>query len=395
MTIKNRDFLCVSIPNWGGDYAKTIVEIMSVIAKDNRVLYVDYQYTIKDFIFSIFLNKNFPFKRVLGLKKRVRLEKTREGNSVYVLTPPLIITNNFLPDGWLYEKIRIINSAIVRKSVNSAMKMLSFNKPITINAFNPIIGVSMLKWIELGSLIYYCYDEISAAKWLSKHGGKLEEELVKDVGVVINTSQSLYEKNLKLNSKSYLIKNGVDFYLFNKGFNIESIKNKTKIVGYIGSIDNRIDYDLISHAFESLKDTEFWFIGRIMSKNGESVLKKYNNVKILGSFSSTELPKLMSSLNVGIIPFVDNKFTKGIYPLKINEYLAAGLPVVMTNFGQLEEFNKIVSIIDTKEEFVEKLESVFNKTIEEDYYNNAQIAKSNSWKERVEELYRILNLSTK
>jgi len=57
-----------------------------------------------------------------------------------------------------------------------------------------------------------------------------------------------------------------------------------------------------------------------------------------------DLPAYLKTFSLGIIPFIKNQFTKGIYPLKINEYLAAGIPVVSTNFGYLEDFETIINI---------------------------------------------------
>ena len=40
-------------------------------------------------------------------------------------------------------------------------------------------------------------------------------------------------------------------------------------------------------------------------------------------------------MDVGVIPFQVTRFTRSIYPMKLNEYLAAGRPVVTTPFAPL------------------------------------------------------------
>lgn len=390
--MKNKDVLCVGLATWEGDYAKTIVEVMTVISDNNRVLYVDYQYTFKDAIMSFFGSKYVPFKRALGLDNRLRKITTKRGGVVNVLTPFFVIPNNFLPNGFIYETIRQINAWIVYKSIDSAFKKLQFNNVIGVNAFNPFIGVSMLNWKELSSLIYYCYDDIGAAVWAQKHGKRLEEEFVLKADAVISTSEALHVKNLKINPKSYLIKNGVDYELFSKGYVNVNKKGSKKIVGYIGSVDDRLDYDLLEYLFKAFTDVDFYFIGRADYLHGKNILFKYSNVKVLGAKPVYDLPKYIQLFHAGIIPFVDNEFTKSVYPLKINEYLAAGLPVVLTSFGSMQkDFNEISDICSSHEEFKYKLGTALIETTNDNYIENMKVAKANSWENRVDAMYNAIS----
>jgi 3-deoxy-D-arabino-heptulosonate 7-phosphate (DAHP) synthase len=97
-----------------------------------------------------------------------------------------------------------------------------------------------------------------------------------------------------------------------------------KKIGYIGSLDFRVDYDLLETLIQKRSEYEFMFIGRVMDQRNCERLSAYSNVQFLGSKQPEELPVLLSQIDVAIIPFVKNEFTRNIYPLKINEYLAAG-----------------------------------------------------------------------
>ena len=52
----------------------------------------------------------------------------------------------------------------------------------------------------------------------------------------------------------------------------------------------------------------------------------------------------LKEFHIGIIPFVKNEQTAAIYPMKINEYLAAGLGVVATDFAPLSEFGEAIHV---------------------------------------------------
>ena len=65
-----------------------------------------------------------------------------------------------------------------------------------------------------------------------------------------------------------------------------------------------------------------------------------------------------------IIPYKTNSFTESVYPCKLNEYLALGLPVVSTNLNELNKKNvfnsNIFSIAKNHKEFVKKIKNELN-----------------------------------
>src|SRR5690606_5097654 len=81
-------------------------------------------------------------------------------------------------------------------------------------------------------------------------------------------------------------------------------------------------------------------------------LSHFPNVKLLGERNAEEVPEFLKKMDVCIIPYLKNDVTRGVYPLKINEYLAAGKPVVMTDFAPLPEFEAMVGIASSKEKFL-------------------------------------------
>ena len=90
----------------------------------------------------------------------------------------------------------------------------------------------------------------------------------------------------------------------------------------------------------------------------------------------------MSEYKVGIIPYKKNKFTDGIYPAKLNEYLASGNAVVSTDINEVKEFAKINSntlkVAKSHNEFIAKLNTALEEKNKEKKYKN--IAKKYDWK---------------
>ena len=391
--LKNQQILCLSNPTWEGNYAKTIVEMMKVLGQHNKVLYVDYQFTLKD-VLSTFLGKaNAPIKRMYGKDPNIRKVQVTAEGVVYVYTPPPILPINFLPRGFIYDVLLRFNTKIVVSGIKKALEFLRMNDELVyIDAFNPSMGLYSVDKFKTKVSIYYCYDEIAAAVWAGKHGAYLEERFIPKVDGVVVTSQGLHQSKNRLHPKTHLVRNGVNFKLFNEGYTPDI--NKHKIIGYIGSIDTRLDYDLLDVVFTAKPDWEFHFVGRVMYPEGEKRLSRHKNVKLLGARSANQLPEFLKTCAAGLIPFARNEFTQGIYPLKINEYLAAGLPVVMTQFSDLREFRNVVSSSNEPSNFLNFLELEVESDDQDKRLKRTLVAQKNSWEYRAETFSKIVkNLS--
>ena len=399
MNFNSTNIVCVAFPAWNGNYIKSTVQLMKELSKTQRVLYVDYAYTWKDF-FNSLMGKGFAdWKRMIGLRPQLRKENLENGASLHILTLPPIIPINFLKGQILYDFANAINALPLKWNIKRAIKKLSLESPTVINAFNPTLGINLAHQLGEKKLIYYCYDEISAATWASRHGGRLESEFIKKVDAVIVSSNGLLEKKTRINPNCHLVRNGVDFELFSAHIEQEkktellkkffpNLKKQEKIIGYLGSVDERLDYDLIENLIGSTPEYQYVFVGRITQKIFEQRLSKFPNVVLMGSQQPAHLPTWVSIFDVCLIPFVKNELTAGIYPLKINEYLAAGKPVIATRFADLSEFEDIVYIADTDIDFKEHFSKVFLEP--NNVTERKAFAAQNSWESRANDFLEIL-----
>jgi glycosyltransferase involved in cell wall biosynthesis len=362
---------------------------MKVLAADNKLLFVNSPYTLSDVIKGLRGKKQVDWKRALGLKNRINKITPFPGSQVYVLTPPIGLTINFLPPK-LYKLGLAFNAWLVRLSVKKALRRMDMNHDlIHIVGFNPGMGLANGRKYGEKTLIYHCYDEMRGAdSWLRKHGIWLEEAFMKIIDGVVVASKGLYDSKKPECDECFVVKNAVNFDLFSKGFHNEL--PELKIIGYVGSVDHRLDYDLLQYLFTHMPDIHFVFVGRVMSQSGLAILKQYSNVSIEGAKTPDELPPYLKTFSAGIIPFVKSTFTQGIYPMKINEYLAAGLPVISTDFSDLSEFAQIISINNNKEGFLEHCRNEIANDTPEKKQARLNMAGQNTWANRAEELSAII-----
>jgi len=61
-----------------------------------------------------------------------------------------------------------------------------------------------------------------------------------------------------------------------------------------------------------------------------SALRAEPNVHLLGPRPYASLPEVLRGADAGLIPYARNRLTESIFPMKVYEYLAAGLPVAAT-----------------------------------------------------------------
>lgn len=387
--ITNRNILCISTPPWESNYASTTVQLMRELAKHNNLLFVNNPFTIKDVTDGLRNKKVVPLKKVFGFKERLKKLPVGNGREVHVLTPPMILSAQFLPNNALYRAVTTWNGWLLRRTVQHYLKQLNMQHDlIHLVSFNPTLGLEVGRRFNERLLLYLCYDEIAAAPHLKKHGVWQEKAFGNMADATIVTSQGLYERKKTLSKHCYIIKNAADFPLFSTGFNPQIPAKKQ--VGFIGTIDRRLDYPLLEHLIGSMPNVEFVFVGRIRMQAGADILRQYKNVVLTGAKDVQELPAYVRHFSVGIIPFKRSDFIKTVYPLKLNEYLAAGVPVVTTNFSYLDDFKDIVSITETTQDFTTcVLHEMFHDSLEKKKARQA-VARANSWEHRAEEFSQVV-----
>lgn len=388
---KRLDIICHAFPSWRGDYMKSTVQLMKELAENNNVLYIDYAYSIKDILINRYKNKYIQTKRILGITNSIETIELKKDVFIRILSLPPIIPFNWINNNSLLNFVQAINNLIINRRIKSALKALKINSPIVVNAFNPFFDSFKIKSFHAKAVIYYCYDNINATVWASKHGAYLESVFLQKVNAVIFSSEALQISKSLPDTKSYVVNNGVDLSLFEDALvdgNVSNANNEI-CIGYVGTVDDRLDYNLLEKVIRQYPEWKFHFIGRILTDLCDD-LKKYTNVSFFGPVDIHQLASMMKHFTVGIIPFVKNEFTRNIYPMKANEYLILGKAVIMTDFAVLNDLKGFVSVADN-ESFIEQIKyEIENDTLEKQQ-ERINKARSNSWNNKAKEFENILS----
>ena len=383
--------ICVGQTAWeGGPFQKAIVQLMTELSARHRVVFVNYPYTIKDLAQGLLGRNEIPVRDLLRPDESLTAQKLASGFDTYTWQPPVMLPINWLPNA-LHDRLVVWNANRLVKGLRKVMRRLGIERPLVVNAFNPVFGVPMLHQLNECATVYYCFDEITLSPWMSRHGGRFEQTYLPRVDAVITTSETLRRAKEPLQANAYCVKNGVNFDLFNHAQQLTTPVADRPVVGYLGTADDRINLPLVEHCVQTMPDVDFVFVGSVNEPAITRQLTAYSNVRFEPSRPVNELPPLLARMNAAMIPFVCNPHTYTIYPLKINEYLAAGLPVVATPFSLLDDFTGIIELADSPAAFAAALRIALADTSPNRVAQRVGMAQNNSWARRAEEFETVLN----
>jgi glycosyltransferase involved in cell wall biosynthesis len=186
----------------------------------------------------------------------------------------------------------------------------------------------------------------------------LASDIARRVDWVLYSSPGLepYVKSMR-RDRVFHLPNGVDCHLFDqpcKPANPDPLAGLDGPVAlYVGAIDRRVDLELIRLAAARLPQVAFVLIGPLME--GRSPRGMPPNVHVRGPAPHESVPGLMRRASVGLVPFDVSREAErlsGVLPLKLLEYLAAGLPVVSSAWPEIARLQSPARLADTPDDFV-------------------------------------------
>lgn len=397
--IEGKDIVILALARWDGPYSSTAFSIAQELSKTSRVFYIDHPFTMSDVARGWRSQQIRKRMRSLFLGTKPCQPLPGNSNFFYVI-PPMALPINFLWKGRMYNLFSSLNNYLISMTLKRVCAKEQIANFIFLNIFNPFY-LSNIQDFNPCCTVYYCVDNMSESKYINKHGVEREQKLMSQFDLTISTSRFLQKYAALYTSRSHYLPNAADFSLFTSTFLIgtdqrpvELMNITRKIVGYIGNVEDRIDFALLLEVVKMNPDKIFLFIGPI---NSDQFLKlKFNqqdNVIAVGRKNIQELPTYLKFIDCAIIPFKKNKLTEGIYPLKINEYLASGRPVVTTSFSEdILEFKDIVQVADSAVEFSQAIQSEMDADDNEKRRNRAARASSNTWEDRAKRLQNLLSI---
>jgi hypothetical protein len=179
--------------------------------------------------------------------------------------------------------------------------------------------------------------------------------LVSAADIVFASAQSLVNARLPWNPETHLAPHGVDHALFARALDpntevpTDVAALPRPLVGFYGTLQDWVDFELIAFLAGRHPEWSIVLIGQPLVD--VSILKRFPNVHLLGPKRHDALPNYCMTFSVGIIPYRVSERILHVNPLKLREYLSAGLPVVSVPLPELEGYRQYCTTAVTFEAF--------------------------------------------
>ena len=151
--------------------------------------------------------------------------------------------------------------------------------------------------------------------------------------------------------------------------------------------DSRLDLDALEALALADPSWHVVLIGPLKSGQvDEARLRSHPNIHLLGEKPRADLPGYLKGMAVALVPYRANDLTRNIFPLKLFEYLAAGVPVVVGGLPELERYAGTIGVAGRPEDYPELVRQALSTDTPERRAARVALAARNTWDHRVDEI---------
>jgi len=217
--------------------------------------------------------------------------------------------------------------------------------------------------------------------------------------VIFTVSNELLDfyKGFGRDKDVYWVPNGVAYDHYNNPDHIKQENQLStvtkKVIGYLGTIQERIDLDLITKIAEKHSDKIIAMCGPVwpsIRKEVNEKLGKYENIIFTDRVNYQMAPSYMNRFDVAIIPHKLDNFINSTNPMKMYEYLACGKPIVSTAGAGIEMFTDYIYITNKADQFVSYIDRALSEDTPEKQNARRTVAREHSWNSRVDRMVEII-----
>jgi glycosyltransferase involved in cell wall biosynthesis len=384
MVLEDRSIVCFASDGWDTIW-RNRHQIMSRLARTNRVLYVE------PHVYPV----NQSLKAVIRFQPQgERLRHIADGLWAY-RHPLWGFMSRWPVADQIGRQLRVLALRRILGKLHMASPILWVVDPLTSD---------MVKQFKGAPICYHAVDNYAAAPWRSpEKQAKVKESeafMLSVADLVIVTSPALLAEKRQYNDNVHLVKNAVDYDRFvetiegSNGPPADMAAISAPIMGYVGAVNNKLDFELINTVVRAKPDWSFVFVGPISDQLDatiqEFVQNHPPNVHLLGQRDVAEVPRYIQACQVCLLPYRLDEYTKNIDSLKLYEYLACEKPIVATDIPATRAQSQVVHIANDATDFTNKLEQALAPLSSQQCALKKSIALQNTWDQRVEQISSLL-----
>jgi glycosyltransferase involved in cell wall biosynthesis len=291
-----------------------------------------------------------------------------------------------------------VNLALLHSAIGRWVDRGAVSAPLFWTFLPTPLALETMRRLHPRLSIYYCIDDLASSSPGARRIASSEERMFKEADLVFVTSRALHERASRYSERVHAFPFGVDFAAFDR---VRTTEIETPsglrdlaypIVGYVGGIHQWVDQNLLVGIAERLPRFTFVFVGPVQCD--VSALSRCANIRLLGSRAHEAVPRYLRHFDVGIIPYRRCPYTDHVYPTKLNEYLAMGLPVVATEIPELRvmaaEHPGLLALATTPGDFAEAVQEALTTDSPAARQQRVEVARQNSWPARISQMREVI-----
>jgi len=325
--------------------------------------------------------------RTIGAKLwQIRRGSRQVSNQITVVTPAQLP----FPGSSL---ARQVNARLVRRAIQKVLNRLSA-RPVQLWTFAPDVADLVGSFSEELTL-YYCVDAFGEFPGYDRELiERRERELLSKSDVVLTTSRPLYEAKCQLHPNVHLVQHGVDqSHLARAVLEDLPVPPDLRVLprpvfGFVGVVGEWVDMTLLAALAQHRPDASIVIIGPTITSRAP--LNGLPNVHWLGPKDHHELPNYLRGFDIGLIPFRKVPLTFHANPIKLYEYLAAGVPVVSTSLPAVQPIPHSVWLADDGATTVEACAQALRHNDLTARQHRSRLMATESWTARLELISEII-----
>ncbi len=245
---------------------------------------------------------------------------------------------------------------------------------------------AVTKRLPRARLIYDCIDDHGRLPHISAPLEENESAIVQEATLSIATSAPLKQHLERLGAHDVLLVPNAT----QKPAPSAWPHHRDAALIYLGAVEAWFDFAMLQAAAEAVPEAAVRVIGacNVAPPTGLS-----RRIKFMGEMDYASAMQALTHARVGLIPFRREALTAAVNPVKAYEYLAAGLPVVMTPMGGAELAHAPgVSAAETPEAFAAAVSRAYAETRNQDRLAFARWAEGETWQARAAQIVAQLNV---
>lgn len=357
--------------DWGA-HVSTTQHLASELARQDRVLWIN----------SIGMRApglNARDVRRVAQKMRLRPTAAPRAETGGLEPGPVGVVHPHLLPWHLHRWSLVVSRLTFGRQVRAAFARFGIRRPMVLT-INPMLVRHL--YFEHAGLVYLRLDDYAQLPGTDARMVRVcEAEILTRADLLFYTARALAPRDPAQAARARYLPQGVDLEHFRS---VPAAPPRGRVLGFFGLLAEWLDDELIEATARACPDWTLELVGpaQYVSPRWAAL----PNVKVLPPCPYAGLPAAISRWDAAWVPFRVNALTVGVNPLKLREYLAAGLPTLSTALPEALSLQPAVNIVRAAGDVRRALEEVLARDSAAARAARRAVVRDDGWDARAREL---------